>query len=397
MTVSPIEKYRARIDELESLKAELEAASRPGDPAPVVGRLLEAAGDLLRRRAKVPCDEKLIDAALAVVPEKGLHSWAEGVKADDVRARVERAADQAVDAAIPESDGDGKTLTTWAMQALMARDRLESARCSVEHMAGRGRPGAQVTLQRLTQELNAADDKARRCTTRLTALNADRRDEVAILDAERRAAAWWVSEKSGLEHDLVVKVLGGEARGSLSQGAQAAHELVMQKRSRRFSFDELLRFDLGLASTAERDAIRKAAESDAELMMALKAMEEGDLAIDEATKGDVVTLRPAAVPLAVEARGPSDALEVIEERTEFKLLVFRSKQRVQVVVQPRRQDRFAAAAVYLPDQPQRSVGHEVGEHGLHFDVGTADRVRGVVARVVVQLSDGRNVTSEVTL
>jgi hypothetical protein len=132
-------------------------------------------------------------------------------------------------------------------------------------------------------------------------------------------------------------------------------------------------------------------------MMALKAMEEGDLAIDEATKGDVVTLRPAPVPLAVEARGPSDALEVIEERTEFKLLVFRSKQRVQVVVQPRRQDRFAAAAVYLPDQPQRSVAHEAGEHGLHFDVGTADRVRGVVARVVVQLSDGRNVTSEVTL
>lgn len=395
MTVSPIEKYRARIDELESLKAELEAASRPGDPAPVIGRLLEAAGDLIRRRAKVPCDEGLIDAALSVVPEQGLHSWAEGVKADEVRARVERAADQAVDAAIPETDADGKTLSTWAMQALMARDRLESARCSVERMAGRGRPGAQVTLQRLTQELRQADEKARRCTTRLTALNPDRRDEVAILDVEQRGAAWWLSDKAGLEHDLVVKVLGGEARGSLSKGAQAAHELVMQKRSRRFSFDELLRFDLGLGSAAEREAIRKAAAADPELALALEAIAAGDEAIDELTKGDVVTLRPVAA--AASAARPNDALEVIEERTEFKLLVFRSKQRVQVVVQPRRQDRFAAAAVYLPDHPQRSVPHEPGEHGLHFDVGTAEHVRGVVARVVVQLVDGRSVTSEVSL
>ncbi|MBL8941349.1 MAG: hypothetical protein JNM69_42780 [Archangium sp.] len=396
MTVSPIEKYQARIAELESLRAELEAASRPGDPAPVVGRMLEAAGDLLRRRAKVPCDEKLIDAALAVLPEKGLSSWADGVKAAEVRARVERAADQAVDAAIPESDADGKTLTTWAMQALMARDRLESARFSLERMAAKGRPGASVVLGRLSNELATADELGRRCCTRLTALNADRRDELAILDTERRAAAWWLSEKSGLEHDLVVKVLGGEARGSLPKGAQAAHELVMQKRTRQFGFDELFRFDLGMASNAEADAIRKAAESDPELMLALKAMEEGDLEIAALTKDEPVMKVAPVLQLPVE-RTAKEAPEVVEERTEFKLLVFRTKQRVQVVVQPRRQDRFAAAAVYLPDQPQRSVAHEVGDHGLHFDVGAAERVRGVVAKVVVTLTDGRNVTSEVKL
>ena len=43
------------------------------------------------------------------------------------------------------------------------------------------------------------------------------------------------------------------------------------------------------------------------------------------------------------------------------------------------------------------VAHEVGDHGLHFDVGSAERVRGVVAKVVVTLTDGRNVTSEVKL
>ncbi|MCA2979140.1 MAG: hypothetical protein INH37_12700, partial [Myxococcaceae bacterium] len=117
MTVSPIEKYRARVDELAALKAELEAASRP-DPAPAVGRLLEAAGDLLRRRLKVPFDEPALDAALAVLPEAALHAWTEGVTATEVAARVERAADQAVDAALPEQDGDGPTLATWARQTL---------------------------------------------------------------------------------------------------------------------------------------------------------------------------------------------------------------------------------------------------------------------------------------
>lgn len=394
MTVSPIEKYQARVDELEALSAELRAASRP-DPAPVVGRLLEAAGDLLRRRLKVSCDEQRIDGALSVVPEKALLAWVDGVKADEVRSRVERAADQAVDAAIPESDGDGRTLTVWAMQALMARDRLESARFAVERMRRGNRPGASVAHERLERELAAADELGRRCCTRLTALNADRRDELALLDPERRAAAWWLSEKSGLEHDLVVKVLGGEARGSLPKGAQAAHDLVMQKRTRRFSYDELFRFDLGLASPAELDAVRKAAEDDPELKLALKAMEEGDLAIDDVTKDDAPSLRPAPVPLPVEPRSP--APEIVEERSEFRLLVFRAKQRVQVVVQPRRQDRFAAAAVYLPDQPQRSLPSEPGDHGLHFDVGAPERVRGVVAKVVVRLTDGRELTNEVKL
>lgn len=395
--INPIEKYRARIDELESLKNELSAAHRPGDPAPVVGRLLEAAGDLLRRRQKVPVPDATIDAALAAVPERGLVSWVDGVKADDVRQRVERAADQAVDATLPEADGDGATLSTWAMQALLARDRLESARVAVERMAKLGRPAASVTASRLETELLAADAQSRRCCTRLTALNQGRRDELGLLDAERRTGAWWLSEQSGLEHDLVIKVLAGEARGSLSTNAQAAHELVMQKRARRFSFDELLRFDLGLASESERVAIEKAAASDPELRRALEAMRAGEEAIEEATKHDVVTLKAAPVSTTVEARGAEGTVEVVEERTEFKLLVLRSKQRVQVVVQPRRQDRFAAAAVYLPDHPQRGLPQEPGEHGLHFEVGSPERVRGVVARVVVTLSDSRQLNTDVTL
>jgi hypothetical protein len=395
VTVSPIEKYRARVDELAPLKAELDAASRP-DPAPAVGRLLEAAGDLLRRHLKVPHDGKALEAALMAIPEKGLHGWVEGLRADEIAGRLERAADQALDAALPEQDADGPTLTTWAMQTLLSRDRLESARVALEWLVALGRPGALVALGRLTKELAEADRRARRCTTRLSALNADRRDELAILDVERHQAAWWLSEKSGLEHDLVVKVLGGDARGTLSDEAQRAHELVTQKRSRRFSFDELFRFDLGVSGSGEQQAIRDAARADPELALALKAMEAGDEAIAELSRDEVLTVS-AHVPAAVSRGSAEGAPEVVEERTEFKLLVFRTKQKVQVVVQPRRQDRFAAAAVYLPDQPQRSVDSEPGAHGLHFDVGPAERVRGLVAKVVVTMADGRDVTSKVSL
>jgi hypothetical protein len=387
VTVSPIEKYRARVDELAALKAELEAASRP-DPAPAVGRLLEAAGDLLRRRLKVPFDEPALDAALAVLPEAALHAWTEGVTATEVAARVERAADQAVDAALPEQDGDGPTLATWAMQTLGARDRLESARVSLERLAERAHPGAQVALARLSAVLFEADRRARRTTARLTALNPDRRDELAILDVERRDAAWWYGADAGLEHDLFVKALSGAAVGSLEGAARRAHEVVTRKRSRRVSFDELFRFDLGLASEAEAAALRAAAADDPELALALDALAAADAAIDgvEAHGGQALPARPAA-----------DGPQVVEERAEFRLLVLRGRQRLQVVVQPRRQDHLAAAAVYLPGAPQRSVGATPGAYGLHFDVGPAERLRGAVARVVVTLSDGRSVTSEVPL
>ena len=43
---------------------------------------------------------------------------------------------------------------------------------------------------------------------------------------------------------------------------------------------------------------------------------------------------------------------VIEERSEFRVLLFRRAERVHLVVQPRREGQLAAAAVYLPDAPE---------------------------------------------
>ena len=56
MVLSSPAKYAARLTELEALHHELETGKRPGDGAVVVGLLLEAAGDVLRRRAALKLD-----------------------------------------------------------------------------------------------------------------------------------------------------------------------------------------------------------------------------------------------------------------------------------------------------------------------------------------------------
>jgi hypothetical protein len=93
----------------------------------------------------------------------------------------------------------------------------------------------------------------------------------------------------------------------------------------------------------------------------------------------------------------SSAPEIIEERAEYKVLVFRTKARVQVVVQPRRPDRFAAAAVFRSDQPERALPSRSGELGHEFDLGTPAETAGRTARVVVKLTDGQSHACEVTL
>ena len=106
----------------------------------------------------------------------------------------------------------------------------------------------------------------------------------------------------------------------------------MSKRARPLSYDELFRYDLGLSSDGEREAIRRRAVDDPELRLTLSAIEEGDRAIDEAMGG--AEPHRSVVPLPVEPRGtPPD---IIEENDAFKVLVFRGPRTVQVVVQPRR-------------------------------------------------------------
>lgn len=390
-------RYRSRIDELTSLKAELEAPKRPGDPAPVIGRVLEAAGDLLRRTAAIPCDVSVVRTTLALVPSKGLESWGEAVSVDDLRARLKRAADEAVEAALPDTPDDGSTWTSWAMQGLFARDRMESALCAVQLLAQQGRTDAAAIHARLSAAVAKVDQALAHRAAWLTPLNEGRRAEAGMLDPDARTKAWWFTARSESTDDGLVAALGGEGDAVLAGAEARAHATVTKERRRPVSYDELFRYDLGLSSPAERASIEAQRKTNPEFAKAMAALAEGERAIEEIAgpAPEQVNVIPIerAMPGRLEARDG----EIVAERADFKVLLFRRKERVQLVVQPQRKDRFSTAAVYLADAPEVARPSTSTAEGIEFDLGPAARLQGQQARVVVRLQGGTEVATLVRL
>lgn len=395
MNATTREKYAARQTELEALKHELQDGKRPGGGAVVAGLVLEAAGDLLRRKKALGVSDAGIIAALSSIPETSLRAWGDGFEVQELSSKLKRAMSQAVEAAIPDSPEDGEAMARWAVQDLQARDRFESALVALEAMGRSGRHDAKALGERLRAAARAADSSCRAGVASLTALNMVRRAEASLLDGECREQAWWYSERLGIDDDQLVQVLGGEKKGSLPPELKAPNAEVNRKRGRPVSFDDLLRFDLGVATPAEKEVIRRQAEVDPELKLSLAAMDAAEAAIAELTQDEVVA--PRIVPVSTPVERSSNTPEVVEERSEFKVLLFRSKKSVQVVVQPHRVDRLAAAAVYRSDDPDRAVPSAPGDMGLHFDLGAPERLAGVLARVMVKLVDGQTHSFEVRL
>ncbi len=394
MAASTTAKYAARLTELEALHHELETGKRPGDGAVVVGMLLEAAGDVLRRCKALNATQATATKPLGVIPELALRSWCEGVSVEEIATKLKRAASQAVEAAIPDSPEAGIAMAQFAVQDLQARDRLESALVALEALGKSGRKDAQNLAARLRKAIGPVDKVCRASVASLTALNGTRRAEAALIDPEFRGQAWWYSERTGIDDDSLVQVLGGEVKGSMPSEFKSANSEVSRKRGRPVSFDDLLRFDLGLASPGEREVIRLQADADPELKLSLAAMDAAEAAINEETAGDVKSAAAAPVFSPVER---SSTPEIIEERAEFKVLLFRSKKNVQVVVQPHRLDRLAAAAVYRSDQPDHAFPSSPGDMGLHFDLGAPERLAGIIARIVVKMVDGQTHAFEARL
>lgn len=394
MSPSPKEKYASRVDELASLEVELDGGRRPGGPGPVVGRLLEAAGDLLRRTRALAPDQGAVERALGRVSDAALRSWGAAVEVDEVSGRLLRAASQAVEVALPDAPDDAATLAGWAMQGLFARDRLESVVVALERLGALGREDAKRLAQHVRASVTSVDRRCRPTVAALTTLNSQRRPEAGLLDEGERERAWWFAAKSGVEHDRLVSTLGGDRPGTLAGLEKEVHEVVMSRRARRVSFDDLLRFDLGLAGEEERALIRRRAREDPELELALAAMEEGERAIDEVLQG--AAHAPAPQPAATEGpRGRTP--DVVEENGEFKVLVLRGPRTVQVVLQPSDPRRLAAAAVFRSEDGATPIAPVPGEDGLHFELGAPELLRGRSARLVVKLTDGQSRSLDIRL
>ncbi|MBK7860639.1 MAG: hypothetical protein IPJ65_18970 [Archangiaceae bacterium] len=397
--MDPISRYQSRKDELDALKGELENHARKGDPGPVAQRVLEAAGDLLRRTQRVPADSSLVDAALKLLTADGLESFADGLSTQELRSRLQRCADEAVEAALPDSDEDSGTWSQWAMQGLLARDRAESARCALDRLIRLGRTDATPVHARLAAALEQLDADTKYLAAALTALNASRRTERDLLDPEVRAHAWWFSARADAHEDGLVKALGSDDSSGLSGAEAAVSKEVGKPRKRPASFDELFRFDLGLATDAEGALIAAQKKVSPDFAKALAAMEEGERAILELTGGAPIAdnVRPLRRAAGQGPGASSGSGQVVEERHEFRVLLFRRAQRVHLVVQPARDGALAAAAVFLPDAPERGRPSHATEAGLDFELGPEQQLERVTARVVVTLKGGRSTTLAVKL
>lgn len=374
-------RYLARVDELEALRAELSAPTRPGDPGPIVGRVLEAAGDVLRRSQKVPHDAAAVDRTLQSISAAALLSWEQGVSLDALAQRLARAADEAVESALPDASDDGHAFAAWALEGLSSRDRLESALVALRRLDAQGRKDAGELVKRLSPKVDALDRKGKRGARALTALNPARREEVALLDASVRARAWWYGELDSREHDGLVRALGGEGEAPRGAAERAASALLEKRRRRKVSDDELFRYDLGIASPAEVAIIERQAKEDPELAQALAAMADGERAIAELDGPVTPPVKGAAKP----ERPPS--VRVMEDRPEATVLLMRRKSKLLLMIQPRR-EKFAAAAVYVANSPQKQVKGRSRADGLEYELGLEDKLSGVQVRAVLRLTDG---------
>lgn len=374
-------RYLARVDELEALRGELSSPTRLGDPGPIVGRVLEAAGDLLRRSQRVPHDAAAVDRTLQSITAAALLSWEQGAALEALAQRLARAADEAVESAIPDASDDGHAFAAWALEGLSARDRLESALVALSRLGALGRKDAGEVLSRLAPKVAALDQKGKKSARALTALNPARREEVALLDASVRARAWWYGELDSREHDGLVRALGGEGEAPKGAAERAVNALLEQRHRRRVTDDELFRYDLGIASPAEVAIIERQAKEDPELARALAAMADAERAI--ADLGGPVT--PPSKGPAKPERPPS--VRVMEDRPEATVLLMRRKARLHLVLQPHR-EKFAAAAVYVASSPEKPIKGKSRADGLEYDLGLEEKLSGVQVRAVLKLTDG---------
>jgi hypothetical protein len=382
--LTPRERYSRRTEELRSLSVQV----RPEDPGPVVAQVLAAAGDLLRRALALRPDLAAVDAALRGLPDAALTRWRDGVAVPELEGRLQRAVAFAVDAALPDDAGDADALCRWSMQGLQARDQLESTLVALERLAGLGRPQAAVVAGALRAEAERVDRACSPAVAGLTPVNHLRRPEAALLDDAERTRAWWFSARSGVEDDALVPVLGGERPGTLAPLDRLAGEVVSDSQRRPVSSAALLRLDLGLASEAEVRAVRRRAQDDPELELALAALEAGEAAILALEQGEAA--EPAPGPAGRVSQGP----DALHQHPDFKVLVFRSRRVMRVVVEPRREERLVAAALRRPEGGPGGLQATPGPDGLEFEVPGS--LRGAV-RLVVTLGSGAQAGLDFTL
>ena len=144
---------------------------------------------------------------------------------------------------------------------------------------------------------------------------------------------------------------------------------------------ELWDLDLGTLSSARRRWIEKHARGCSECAAALRALSEGDEPRPHAP--DAPKPPPAVAP------------ELLQAREEFKVLLFRDPRRAQLVVEPVKGLRIAAARVDAawagsPSPARAGASWE-------FDLGPAKAARGRKVELHVEIAGGAHIALELDL
>jgi len=376
-----LSRYCARRSQLTSAK------SSPGE-------VLEAAGDCLRRAARVGVEG--VDAALRGLGRPQVEAWLKAQKPQALQPVLLRAAEEAVEVAL---DG-GEEAEMWrasALEGLAARDRAASAACALaawEGLHGALEGEAAQLRERFLSALGTLDSSLRPRARWFIPLNPQRRQERDLLEPAEQDTAWWFSARADCD-DLVATWTGApQTQTSHLQGCRdcrsdmADTAPVDAPPRRHLSADDLWRFDMGLMTEDERSRVDAHTAHCGECAQAVLALGEGEEAVEEALDMEEGSMGQAArnsrapvAPRPSAARHPEQR-EVLDERRDFRVVLVRERQRVRLLVQPL-SGRTVTAAVFLsPGRP--SLKPTQGPEGLAFDLTTASTTGARSAHLSVQ-------------
>jgi hypothetical protein len=351
-------------------------------PLPV-GELLEVVGDVLRRSDRLGTEG--VEEALKGLPRSEVEAWLRNQKPQALQPLLLRAAEESMEVALGEEGEEAELWRASALEGLASRDRAASAARALvtwEMLKGPLDGDAAAARERFLGTLGQLDTALRPRARWFIPLNDERRAERDLLDPVERPGAWWFSARAGCD-DLVASWTGRplknpehlrECAGCRADRADTA--VVDSPPRRHLTDDELWRLDAGEMNREERERVEAHTAGCGECAQAVLALEEGDLAIEEALEleDDAAPAPRAArdsradVRRSGSARLP-EAREVLEERRDFRVVLVRERQRLRLLVQPLGTRAVTAAVFLSPGRP--SLKPTQGPEGLSFDLTSA--------------------------
>jgi len=379
-----------RIAALRNLATQLHTPGAGEAPSPAA--VLVAAGDLVRRSAAVGVDPGEVDAALRALTASGVHESVASLAVDGLDAQLRRAADEALESGLAETEDEKEMWAASALEALGARDRAESANVAAQRWAALAAGGGDAEVARLAERLAELDRRLQGKARSLTALNGRRRAELELLDEAHRPRAWWLGARS--QCDGLLGMLSGQvpAGGAHLDGCpECRRDLERAKAVEappplHLSSEDAWRLELGQMPAAERAKFQEHAQDCLECAQVLWAMQEGDKAIAEEESDGPRPFDSAARGMpgaAARMRGPGH--REIARRKAYRVVLVRSE-RIHVLVQPTR-GGLAVASMAIPPQRNVYLPRQTSQ-GLEFDLGEANDVEGRTARLTVRVTEG---------